>query len=69
MFNAHTVAVPASLMKVGLEVLPVFGSDALGWSMYAEDFREKVPAGALCESLDELFFVLVNMNFSREGLA
>lgn len=58
-----------TLLKIGLEVFPVYGDEASGWSMNAEDFSPTSPALFRYRSLDELFFALVNLNVSEEGQA
>lgn len=63
------VSVEATLLRVGLEVMPVYGSRATGFSPDDGDFMHPVPDGARYNTLDELFFALVNLNVSQEGLA
>lgn len=62
-------AVNTKLLKVGLEVLPVYGDEGSGWSMDPIDFSPETPKWLRYESLDELFFALVNLNISTEGQA
>jgi len=69
MTNGGYVPVTATLLKVGTEVFPIYGDEASGWSMNAEDFSAGVPARYRYRSLDELFFALVNFNISDEGQA
>lgn len=55
---------------MGLEVFPVYGDDLRGWSPRAEDFRGAAPgAGSpyVYESIDELFFALVNLCTGTRG--
>ena len=56
-------------MKIGLEVFPVYGDEASGWSVDAGDLYPQMPAWFRYRSLDELFFALVNLNISPEGRA
>ena len=53
--------VKVRLLQVGLEIVPVYGDDKSGWSFDS--------GMATYRTLDELFFALVNMNLSSEGLA
>ena len=62
------VEVPTDLMRVGMEVFPIYGSDEAGWSMIPEDFTSPAPRGAKY-SRSELFFALVNLNITPEGMA
>jgi hypothetical protein len=69
---AHTqseVAVNARLLKVGLEVFPVYGDEASGWSVDPGDLYPQMPMWFRYQSLDELFFALVNLNVGPEGTA
>jgi len=59
----------ARLLQVGVELVPVYGDDQSGWSVEVADLLPHVPLGFRYESLDELFFALVNMNISEEGVA
>ena len=61
--------VNAQLMKVGLEIFPVYGDEASGWSVDPVDLAPDKPEGFRYRSLDELFFALVNFNLSPEGQA
>ena len=68
----HTAArtgVPTTLLKVGLEVFPVYGDETSGWSMDADDLSPTASPLFRYGSLDELFFALVNLNVSEEGQA
>ena len=62
-------AVNTKLVKVGLEVFPVYGDERSGWSMDPIDLNPETPREVRYASLDELFFALVNLNFSPEGQA
>jgi hypothetical protein len=66
---ASKSAVPTTLLKVGLEVFPVYGDESSGFSMDADDISPKVSAQFRYRSIDELFFALVNLNCSEEGAA
>ncbi|GIW41153.1 MAG: hypothetical protein KatS3mg076_1730 [Candidatus Binatia bacterium] len=61
--------VPTTLLKVGIEVLPVYGDEESGWSMEAEDLAPHTPRAFRYGTLDELFFALVNLNVTEEGEA
>ncbi|MCK6557336.1 hypothetical protein L6Q96_22580 [Candidatus Binatia bacterium] len=63
------VAVNARLLKVGLEVFPVYGDERSGWSVDPGDLYPQMPAWYRYGSIDELFFALVNLNFGPEGKA
>jgi hypothetical protein len=57
------------LLKVGLEVFPVYGDERSGWSMDPIDLTPDTPKWLRYESLDELFFALLNLNVTPEGQA
>ena len=57
------------LLKVGLEVFPVYGDERLGWSMDPVDLTPDTPKWLRYDSLDELFFALLNLNVMPEGQA
>jgi hypothetical protein len=63
------VAVNARLLKVGLEVFPVYGDETSGWSVDPGDLYPQMPVWYRYQSLDELFFALVNLNIGPEGKA
>jgi len=63
------VAVSAQLMKIGLEVFPVYGDETSGFSVDPADLYPQMPAWFRYASLDELFFALVNFNIAPEGRA
>lgn len=67
--SAGRAAVPTTLLKVGLEVFPVYGDDSSGFSMDADDLSPKVSRQYRYRSIDELFFALVNLNCAEEGSA
>jgi hypothetical protein len=62
-------AINTQLMKVGLEVFPVYGDEATGWSVDPIDLAPGRPKEYRYPSLDELFFALVNLNYGPEGEA
>ena len=66
---AVQVAVNAQLMKIGLEVFPVYGDETSGFSVDPGDLYPQMPAWFCYGSLDELFFALVNLNVGPEGQA
>ncbi len=57
------------LLKVGLEVFPVYGDERSGWSMDPVDLTPDTPKWLRYDSLDELFFALLNLNVTPEGQA
>ena len=59
-------AVKVHLLQVGLEIVPVYGDDKSGWSFESGMQTSRL---AIYRTVDELFFALVNMNLSNEGLA
>ncbi len=65
----NATPIKAQLMQVGLEVFPVYGDEASGWSVDAVDLSPDHPHAYRYRSLDELFFALVNLNLSPEGQA
>ena len=68
--NPNTLRpINAQLLKVGLEVFPVYGDERTGWSMDPIDLGPNTPKAHRYDSLEELFFALVNLNVSPEGTA
>jgi len=63
------VAVNARLLQVGLEVFPVYGDDKSGWSLDPGDLFPRMPMWFRYQSIDEIFFALVNLNVGPEGRA
>jgi len=63
------VAVNTRLVKVGLEVFPVYGDEQSGFSVDPGDLYPQSPRWVRYTSLDELYFALVNLNVSPEGQA
>ena len=63
------VSLNARLLKIGVEVFPVYGDEKSGWSVDPGDLYPQMPAWFRYASLDELFFALVNLNCSPEGEA
>lgn len=61
--------VNARLLKVGMEVFPVYGDERSGWSMDPIDLTPETPKWLRYDSLDELFFALLNLNVMPEGRA
>ncbi len=57
------------LLQVGLEVFPVYGNDKDGFSMDPIDLVPGTPKKFRYDSLDELFFALLNLNVMAEGSA
>ena len=55
-------------LRVGGDVFPVYGDELRGWSPRADDFAtQKAQARFVYGSLDELYFVLVNLCTARES--
>jgi hypothetical protein len=69
MGQAHIRPVNTRLLKVGLEVFPVYGDERSGWSVDPVDLCPETPRWLRYESLDELFFALLNLNVMPEGQA
>ena len=68
--HAHSeVRVKTQLLQIGLEVLPVYGDEQLGWSLEAGDLYPQTPSWFRYGSIDEIFFALVNLNICPEGQA
>jgi len=63
------VAVNAQLLKIGLEVFPVYGDESSGFSVDPGDLYPQMPVWFRYRSIDELFFALVNLNVGPEGRA
>ena len=63
------IAVNVRLLHVGPDVLPVCGDEKNGWGVYQGDLYPATPAGYRYRSLDELFFVLVNLHLAKCGQA
>ncbi len=61
--------VNTQLLKIGVEVFPVYGDEKSGWSVDASDLYPQIPRWFRYRSIDELFFALVNLNISPEGQA
>ena len=66
---SSVVQVNAMLLQIGLEVFPVYGDEASGFSIDAGDLHPLSPKQYRYRSVDELFFALVNLNLSQEGQA
>jgi hypothetical protein len=63
------MTVNTQLLKIGVEVFPVYGDEKSGWSVDAGDLYPQIPRWFRYRSIDELFFALVNLNISPEGQA
>jgi hypothetical protein len=57
------------LLNVGTEVYPVYGSDQLGWTLDSGDLHADVGAQFRYQTLEELFFVIVNFSIATNGRA
>jgi len=62
-------AVNTRLLQVGMEVFPVYGDERSGWSVDPIDLTPDTPKWLRYDSLDELFFALLNLNVTPEGQA
>jgi hypothetical protein len=60
-------AVNTRLLQVGSEVFPVYGDERSGWSMDPVDLAPDTPKWLRYDSIDELFFALINLNVMPEG--
>lgn len=58
--------VRAYLLQVGVEIVPVYGDDRSGWSFESGIGMKRLP---IYQTLEELYFALVNMNLCVEGSA
>jgi hypothetical protein len=68
--NRRSRAVETStLLQIGVDVFPVCGDDDSGWGLDEGDFCSRAPRRFRYASLDELFFVLVNLSVGPEGRA
>lgn len=63
------IVVNVRLLHIGADVLPVCGDEEVGWGVYQGDLYPDRPAGYRYRSLDELFFVLVNLHLTKCGQA
>jgi hypothetical protein len=61
--------VSTRLLQVGTEVFPVYGDEGNGWSMDPIDLTPETPKWLRYDSIDELFFALLNLNVAPEGQA
>lgn len=61
--------VGTKLLQIGVEVFPVYGGEGVGWSMDPIDFAPETPRWLRYDSLEELFFALINLNIGPEGQA
>jgi hypothetical protein len=59
---------PPTYLRVGAGVYPVYGDDVRGWSPRADDFQGLGGSSPwVYESIDELFFALVNLCVSQSA--
>lgn len=63
------MTIKTQLLKIGLEVFPVYGVEQLGWSVEAADLYPQIPPCFRYGSIGEIFFALVNLNLCPEGRA
>ena len=61
--------VNACLLKIGLEVIPVYGNDRCGWTVEEGVSQSPTPQRFRYRTLEELFFALVTMTVNGEGEA
>jgi len=60
--NARENGRPRTYLRVGAGVYPVYGDELRGWSPRADDFHGVGSSSPyVYQSLDELFFALVNL--------
>ncbi len=64
-----TIAVKTQLMKVGLEIFPVYGDERSGFTVDSAERHAQTPQWCRYRSLEELFFALVNLHNCPEGNA
>lgn len=69
MHQRNNEAISTRLLKVGMELLPVFGDEDHGWSMDPVDLDPLAPSWCRYDTLDELYFALLNFNLCEEGRA
>ncbi len=67
--SCSTHPISARFLQIGTEVVPVYGDDQTGWSLDSDNLPRHPSAVVRYKSLDELFFVLVNMTVNNEGNA
>ncbi len=67
--SCSVLPIGARLLQIGAEIIPVYGNDQSGWSLDSVDLPRHVAACVRYKSLDELFFVLINMTVNSEGTA
>ena len=67
--DRRNMATNVRLVKIGVEVFPVFGDDQVGWSINPGDLFPPLPHVCRYNSLDELYFALVNLSNSDDGKA
>ncbi len=66
--NRHDNGRPHTYLRVGAGVYPVYGDELRGWSPRADDFQGLAASSPyVYQSLDELFFALVNLCVSRSA--
>lgn len=61
--------VNACLLKIGLEVIPVYGNERSGWTVEGGISQFPTPQCFRYRTLEELFFALVTMTVNGEGEA
>lgn len=59
----------AQLLRVGNEVFPVYGDERWGFTIDLGDFCCDSPEAGRYQSLEELYFALVNLHSAVEGKA
>jgi hypothetical protein len=57
----------AQFLRIGLEVFPVYGDEASGFTVFTGDLAPETPTPFRYQTLDELFFALVNLRLASEG--
>ena len=67
--SCSVLPISARFLQIGAEIIPVYGNHQSGWSLDSGDLPRHAAACARYKSLDELFFVLINMTVNSEGTA
>jgi len=70
MIRDHSdLPVNACLLKIGLEVIPVYGNERSGWTVEDGVSQFPTPRRFRYRTLEELYFALVTMTVNSEGEA
>jgi hypothetical protein len=52
------------VLRIGHDLYPIYGHDACGWSIDRRDLSQPTTTQFRYDSLDEIFFALVNLHVS-----